>query len=99
MVRLPYPPKEVVCVLLARDRQSAVGAMGERTHAVVFVAYHSDLLWNQGWVVHEGEGDPFAAPIREALESVGCDLDLDRFDPGVTRTEHLPGAVDGATFA
>jgi hypothetical protein len=60
---LPYPPDDIMCVLLQQGS----------TREVVFVAHHVDL-YNADWIVHEAQGAPFAAPVRNQLAGLGCAL-------------------------
>jgi hypothetical protein len=59
---LPYPPQTVHCVLL---RAGTV----ER---VIFVNFHSDDLWQYGWVILEGARRPFPAEFVQRLAEIGC---------------------------
>jgi len=71
-----YPPKEVRCVLLLRGRPSESGADDELVRQVVFLAYHSDVLYRVGWLAHEGPEEPFPAEVLADLALIGCDLGL-----------------------
>ena len=76
----PFPPKEVWCVLLGRERSSTDDSTGETTYAVVFVAEHHDL-YNADIVIHEGARDPFTQDsftqdFMESLAMIDCDLRL-----------------------
>lgn len=62
---LPYPPKEVWCVVLKG---------GEPGARVIFVALHSDL-YNAAWIVHEPDGAPGSRELAGALSEIGCDLE------------------------
>jgi hypothetical protein len=64
-VRLPYPPDELVCVLLA-------GAQAQ--HQVVYVGHHTDTLWRVGWLVHQGPASPFPPDVAVELAALGCEL-------------------------
>jgi len=77
-IELPVPPKEVMCVLLVRTRSSTVDAGGAR---LVFVGFHTDNLWKQGWIVYEGPESPFTQAVKEDLASIGCDLELEQWSP------------------
>ena len=72
---IPYPPQKVRCVLLAQRNPPP----GAKTSArrIVYVTYHSDALWHQGWLVHQGTREPFPPEAREDLETIGCELSLD----------------------
>ena len=77
-IDLPFPPEEVWCVLLKRDRFLTYEPGGETAYQVVFVSYHTDRLWNQGWVIHEGAENPLAPAFIDALSTIGCDLGLEK---------------------
>jgi hypothetical protein len=77
-VRLPFPPAQVMCVLLERDEKTP--AQGTVYH-VVLVCHHSDGLWKHGWVVHEGIGEPFSEALQEQMSALGCDLTALPVDP------------------
>ena len=81
-IDLPYPPEEVWCVLLKRSEVSTAGSGEEIPYQVVFVSFHSDRLWRQGWVVHKGLGNPFAPAFSECLSAIGCDVGLEEMGPG-----------------
>ena len=70
---LLFPPEEVRCVLLKKTRRSADDAIVESTYWVVFVSRHVDM-WHAGWVVHEGEQEPFSPVFMENISNIGCDL-------------------------
>lgn len=78
--KLPYPPREVQCALLARQdpptgsETQDVSVPVERR--IVYVGYHSDTLWNVGWLIHEEPREPFSAEVRAHLATIGCDLPL-----------------------
>jgi hypothetical protein len=74
--QLPFPPTAMRCVLLERERKSAVGVPGEPKHQVIFVGYHTDTLWRVGWLVHEGPQEGFTPELVADLDTIGCDLDL-----------------------
>jgi hypothetical protein len=63
---LPYPPKEVWCVLLED---------GEGRSRVVFAALHSDL-YNAGWIMHEASAAPASAELEHTLSEIGCALQI-----------------------
>ncbi len=65
-------PRKVQCVLIERTRPSSSTADEMRTREVVLVSYHTDLLWNVGWVVHELPGDLFTQQSQETLAALGC---------------------------
>ena len=78
-VELPWPPEDLWCVLVKRGGDGR-GRTGEsKAHSVLFVGRHTDLLWRDGWVVHEGLAAPFTPQLEQDLSSLGCDLELDRF--------------------
>ena len=58
---LPYPPKQLACVLLG----SRKGA------SVVFVALHQDALHAQ-WVVHQARYPWPSVELKAQLNAVGC---------------------------
>jgi hypothetical protein len=74
--RIPFPPEEVWCVLLRETRSLANDARVETSHAVIFVGYHLDL-YHAGWVVHEGETEPFSSKFIEDISRIGCNLSLE----------------------
>ena len=80
--KLPYPPREVHCVLLARqdpplDESETPDESMPFEYQIVYVSYHSDTLWNVGWLIHEGAREPFSADVKEDLATIGCDLPLE----------------------
>lgn len=61
---LPYPPEEVVCVLLK----------GAGQQQLVYVALHNSL-YNADWIVHVAP-EPWGSPILQShLASLGCGMD------------------------
>ena len=68
---LPFPPKEMWCVLLETDARSGVTPYGG-----VFVGLHMDM-YNSDWVVHEIATDFSTPGFEETLSLIGCDLGLD----------------------
>ena len=69
-IEIPYPPRSVICVLFA-----PAGSSSEKSHArVLFVSHHSDNLWRQGWIVHEGPQSPLAPHVQETLSLLDCGL-------------------------
>ena len=72
---LPYPPKELWCVLLQHD-----DAAGRMSDAIVFVGLHMDM-YNADWMVHEGPRDLSTPGVVGSLNLLGCDLDLDQAGP------------------
>ena len=74
---LPYPPKNVWCALLERDRKAADELMEETTYTVVFVAEHQDL-YNASMVIHEAASDLSAQVFVESLSRIGCDSVLEQ---------------------
>lgn len=75
------PPKEIKCVLLERVRRSTERGEETRRQQVVLVGYHTDMLWNDSWVVHELNDDSSAEKSMEMLAMLGCDLDLVGSEP------------------
>jgi hypothetical protein len=78
-VRLPYPPGQVMCVLLERDAEVPVQ---EVEYEIVYVCHHSDALWKHGWVVHEAGDDPLSEVIRRDLSALDCRLPVNHLVPG-----------------
>ncbi|NBD34827.1 MAG: hypothetical protein GVY30_02360 [Chloroflexi bacterium] len=72
---IPYPPQRVRCVLLAQ-RHPPPGAK-TTARQIVYVAYHSDTLWHQGWLIHQGAREPFPSGVWKDLDTIGCELPLD----------------------
>lgn len=66
---IPYPPKEVWCVLLQRHTAE------DDTFHFIFANLHEDM-YNAEWIVHVGEQASFSPTFLERIASVGCDLDL-----------------------
>ncbi len=80
--KLPYPPHEVQCVLLVRQNPPLTQSKtqeesGSFERQIVYISYHSDTLWNVGWLTHEGAREPFSADVKEDLATIGCDLPLE----------------------
>jgi len=75
---LPFPPEDVWCVLLERDRNE------ETTYAIVFVAEHQDL-YNADVVMHEGASDLSTQAFVEGISRIGCDLALAQLRPSNVR--------------
>ncbi|MGD2144505.1 MAG: hypothetical protein PVF54_08525 [Anaerolineae bacterium] len=71
-----FPPKAVRCVLLTRNRESAIGDERESIRQIVFLVYHTDALYRVGWLAYEGPEEPFGEEARADLEAIGCDLGL-----------------------
>jgi hypothetical protein len=61
---MPYPPHEVVCVLLNIDNQQQL----------VYVALH-DSLYNADWIVHVSPEYWGSLALKNQLDSIGCRLD------------------------
>ncbi len=61
---IPYPPDEVMCVLLNIDNQQQL----------VYVALH-DSLYNADWIVHIAVDPWGSATLHSNLVSLGCPLD------------------------
>jgi hypothetical protein len=79
--KLPYPPREVQCALLAQqDPRTELETPDDSVpveRRIVYLGYHSDTLWNVGWLIHEGPREPFSAEVRAHLAAIGCDLPLE----------------------
>lgn len=73
---LPYPPKELWCILLEQQSEQA----GETSNAIAFAALHMDM-YSADWMVHEGPSDLSTPGLLESLAVVGCDLGLDQAGP------------------
>lgn len=73
---LPFPPRELWCVVLERGDNSADSSGRGESYAVVFVGLHMSM-YEADWMVHEGDGDVSSAEFRRALSMIGCDLGLD----------------------
>jgi hypothetical protein len=71
---LYFPPKEVWCVLLARQES------GARSYSVVFAGLHMDMH-NGDWVIHYGPQDLAAPEFMETLRLLGCDLEISQMGP------------------
>jgi hypothetical protein len=65
---IPYPPKEVWCVLLKLTPP-------EDAYFIVFANLHQDM-YNAQWIVHEGEKAPFSQTFLKHIADLGCDLGL-----------------------
>jgi hypothetical protein len=68
LLPLPYPPREVWCVLL-QDSTAATGPAAR----IVFPALHMDM-YNADWLVHEALPGQVTA---ETLDAIGCTLPLE----------------------
>ena len=81
------PPNEIKCVLLERTRRD--GETGGKIHwrQLVLVAYHSDHLWHQGWIVHEA-GDLSEPTSIKILTMLGCEFES-RYLDDLARQRHL----------
>jgi hypothetical protein len=64
LLPLPYPPKEVWCVLL-----KVAPSLEGTAYRVVFPALHMDM-YNADWLVHEAPQDLGG----QALATIGCEL-------------------------
>jgi len=51
-----YPPETIYCAWLARGNRAEL----------IFVSYHSDTLWQHGWVIHRSEA------ATEVVTLIGC---------------------------
>jgi hypothetical protein len=60
---MPYPPQEVVCVLLGDGGQLQL----------VYVTLHSNL-YNADWIVHIPTDPWDSSMLRSSLASLGCSL-------------------------
>jgi hypothetical protein len=67
---LPFPPKELWCVLL---RQGEAGL--ETRYALLYVALHMDM-YSGDWIVHQGLEAATAAAVVRSASNVGCSLDV-----------------------
>jgi hypothetical protein len=67
-VEVPYPPDELLCVLLAREEGHV------EAQQVVYVGHHTDTLWRVGWLVHQGPASPFPPDLTVDLAALGCEL-------------------------
>lgn len=76
ITQVSYPPEALQCVLVQGLRTSLTGAPEQPKRQVIYVGYHSDSLWREGWLVHEGPREPFTAELAADLQGIGCDLDL-----------------------
>jgi hypothetical protein len=63
---LPFPPEQIRCVLL-ENRQT-------QDEEVIFLAYHSDQLWNMDWVVHKPTVALSDPRLVEFMQMIGCSL-------------------------
>jgi hypothetical protein len=70
------PPRDIQCVLLERTRHSTATAEVLRLQEVVLVGFHSDLMWHEGWIVHELTSDLSTPKSQEILTALGCNLGL-----------------------
>jgi hypothetical protein len=68
LLPLPYPPRELWCVLLQDST-----AVTEGDSHVVFPALHMDI-YNADWLVHVASPE---SDMSSTLEAVGCALPLD----------------------
>jgi hypothetical protein len=68
LLPLPYPPREVWCVLLNDSSAQAWFAV-----RVVFPALHMDM-YNADWLVHEAAPDQ---DMLQTLDTIGCALPLE----------------------
>jgi hypothetical protein len=62
---IPYPPDQVVCVLMDVDGQ----------RQLVYVALHSDL-YNADWIVHISSESWGSSTLQSQLATIGCSLDI-----------------------
>lgn len=60
---MPYPPEEVVCVLLD----------GGRSPELVYVTRHSSL-YNADWIVHISTDPWNSLNLQSSLASIGCNV-------------------------
>lgn len=74
---LPFPPQAVRCVLL-QPRSTARDDSLAMKREIVFIVYHDDTLWRSAWLIHWGPSEPLSEQNADDLETVGCDLNLDR---------------------
>ncbi len=62
---VPYPPAQVMCVLLSIDGQQQL----------VFVALHQGL-YNADWIVHISPDSWGSPALQENMATLGCSLDV-----------------------
>jgi len=77
---LPYPPKEVWCILL-KEEDKPIGAP---SYAIVLAALHMDM-YNADWMIHEGPRDLSTPGLVGSLKEIGCGLALDQAGPRLTK--------------
>lgn len=70
------PPRAVRCALLLRSGSGSDRKEDPRRQ-VVYLVYHSDVLYRVGWMAYEGPEEPFGPELTTDLERIGCDLRLD----------------------
>jgi hypothetical protein len=73
---LPFPPRELWCVVLEREDNSTDNSRSGASYAVVFVGLHMSM-YEADWMVHEGDGDLSSPEFRRTLSMIGCDMGLD----------------------
>jgi hypothetical protein len=66
---LPYPPKEVWCILLKVEPAASAGPAHLQW---VLAALHQDI-YNAGWVIHAAKGDDLTAEVLQRISRIGCD--------------------------
>jgi hypothetical protein len=71
--QLPYPPESLYCILLAPNASSGLEGKIEPARRVFYVGRHSDKMWRDGWLVHEGPSE-VDSDFATDLASLGCDL-------------------------
>jgi len=62
---VPYPPRELVCVMLEATGEDAPPAR------LVYVALHQDL-YNAAWIGHEADVLPVDPDTARDLAALGC---------------------------
>ena len=70
---LPFPPKDVWCVLLQCDQDPLEVPSDENVPVGLFVALHLDM-YTADWVVHEITGGACAQEFMRQASLLGCDL-------------------------
>ena len=71
------PAHAAKCVLIDRSRPLTPGSEPVSQRQVVFLVYHSDALYQVGWLAYAGPREPFGQEVRAHLRAVGCDLELE----------------------
>lgn len=74
---LPSPLSPLRCVLVEKKYVSTPDSKEKRKRQIIYVGYHSDTLWQVGWLVLEGSTEPFTQNDVAHLATLGCDLNLE----------------------